>query len=92
MVNGNPNEFVDTAYSGQEIFFVFDAKKYMFQGYMENGTCHMEIQQHEPWCMDTFWATEGRSMQECLECFLSAQIFKGKSFWDAEKDIEWVDE
>lgn len=30
--------------------------------------------------------------EEIKETFFSAKIFEGKSFWEAEKDIEWYDE
>lgn len=27
-----------------------------------------------------------------VESFLEAKIWNGKSFWDVEQDIEWVDD
>ena len=92
MINGNPAEFVDTVYSGQEIFFLFDGKKYMYQGFVEDGVCHMEIQQHIPWTTDNVWEVKGTSMQICMEKFLEARIFNGRTFWEVEDKIEWLDE
>ena len=92
MINGNPNDFIDTVYSGQEIFYKFNGVKYMFQGYQEGGLCYMEIQQHEPWTPDLVWKTEAESMLKCLDTFLEAPIFNGKKFWEAEQSIEWLDE
>lgn len=92
MINGNPSAFIDTAYSGQEIFFRFDGKKFMCQGYIDNGRCHIEIQQHVPWVSESIWHTQSISMQECLEAFEKAPIFNGKTFWEAESEIEWLDE
>lgn len=92
MINGNPATFIDTVYSGQEIFFLYSGKKYMYQGYTVNGVCRMEIQQHIPWSSELVWHTQSSSMQECLEEFEKAPIFNGKSFWDVESEIEWVDE
>ena len=34
----------------------------------------------------------GTSIEECHEAFLAAPMFGGKTFWEAEQDIEWVDE
>ena len=92
MINGNPATFIDTVYSGQEIFFLYDGNKYMYQGYTVNDVCHMEIQQHIPWVSELVWHAQNSSMQECLEEFEKAPIFNGKSFWDVESEIEWVDE
>lgn len=64
----------------------------MLQGYTKTGHCYIEIQQHIPWSLDTFWETEGKSMHECLSNFLKAPIFNGKTFWEAENEIKWVDD
>ncbi len=37
MINGNPNEFVDTIYTCQDIVFVYAKIKYWFQGYVVEG-------------------------------------------------------
>lgn len=66
MINGNPNEFIATIYTCQDIVFVYDNVKYWFQGYIVAGEVHMEVFQNTP-------------------------FFNGKTFWEAEKDIEWVD-
>lgn len=33
MIDGNPNEFIDKAYTGQDIIFIYHEIKYWFQGY-----------------------------------------------------------
>lgn len=92
MINGNPHDFIDTVYSGQEIFFFFNGKKFMFQGYMERDICYMEIQQHFPWNPNEIWFAKGDSMLSCLDQFLDAPIFNQKTFWEVESEIEWVDD
>lgn len=64
----------------------------MYQGYTQSGVCHMEIQQHIPWSSELFWYTQSPSMQGCVEAFEKALILNGKTFWEAESEIEWVDE
>lgn len=34
----------------------------------------------------------GKTIEECHEACLAVPIFGGKTFWEAEQDIEWVDE
>ena len=92
MINGSPNEFVDRIYSCQDTVFIYKGIKYWFQGYMPSDhSVHMEIFQYQPSDEKWLWKYNGKSIEECLHAFLSAQIFDGKTFWDAEQEIEWVD-
>jgi len=96
MIGGNPNDFLDRIYSGQDTIFIFKGIKYWFQGYaMPNDAgWHMEIFQYQPkpsrdnW----FWIYDGKNIEECFEAFVKSCIFVGKTFWEAENEIEWVDE
>lgn len=93
MINGNPNEFADRIYSCQDTIFVYNGIKYWFQGYMpSNDTVHMEIIQYQPTSEEYMWVYDGKSIEECYHAFLDAPIFSGKIFWDAETNIEWVDD
>ena len=94
MKNGDPHDFVNTVYSGQDIIFVFHGIKYWFQGYtiQESGIDHMEIFQYQPPSDKDIWSYDSDSMEKCLEAFLSAPIFDVKTFWEAESEIEWVDD
>lgn len=93
MINGNPNEFIDRIYTCQDTVFVYRGVKYWFQGYMpDNSTVHMEVFQVDPEKDGYIWEYDGKTIEECHEAFLGAPIFDGKTFWDAEQDIEWVDD
>lgn len=49
MIDGNPYRFIEVAYTGQDIVFLFNGKKYWFQGYtLDDKTVHMEVFQTEP--------------------------------------------
>ena len=91
MINGNPNEFVDTIYTCQDIVFVYAKIKYWFQGYVVEGKVHMEVFQCEPAKDDYVWEYNGQSLSEGQEEFQKAPIFNGKTFWQVEQEIEWVD-
>lgn len=93
MMNGNPSEFVDRIYSCQDTVFIFKGVKYWFQGYTSpNGIVHMEIFQYQPTSNAYLWTHDGKTIAECQQSFLDTPIFDGKTFWDAEKDIQWVDD
>lgn len=93
MINGNPHDFIDRIYTGQDITFVFDHKKYWFQGYTDKGVAHMEIFQYYPVTDEEYlWSFDSESMEVCLQSFEMAKIFNGKSFWEVENEIEWIDE
>ena len=38
------------------------------------------------------WYVEGLDHQSSLDKFLEQPLFDGKRFWDAEQDMEWVDD
>ena len=93
MIGGDPNEFLDRIYSCQDTIFRYKGIKYWFQGYMPNiNTVHMEVTQYQPQSEQSVWEYDGDTIEECQQAFIKAPIFNGKSFWNVEPDIEWLDE
>ena len=93
MINGKASEFVDRIYSCQDTIFIYEGVKYWFQGYtLPNGVVHMEVSQYQPSCEQPVWEYDGKTIAECQTAFIEAPIFGGKSFWNAEQGIEWVDD
>jgi hypothetical protein len=93
MINGDANEFLDKAYTGQDLIYIYHGIKYWFQGYSdENGVKHMEVVQYKPASEGYIWEHDDQSMENCLSAFVEAPIFDGKRFWDVEQEIEWVDD
>lgn len=91
MINGNIDEFMDKLWSGEELIYTYNGKKYFSQGYiMDDGKYRFELQRWEP-DADILWKTEGLSNQDSLEAFLKEPLFDGKTFLEVEKEIEWVD-
>lgn len=93
MNNGNPHDFIDHLYSGQDTVYLFRGVKYWSQGYRIEGRAvwRIEVFQYQPPSDGFLWENESESVTECMEAFLAAPIFDGKSFWEAESEIEWVD-
>ncbi|HBM97186.1 TPA: hypothetical protein DD394_06785 [bacterium UBP9_UBA11836] len=93
MIDGDPHQFLDTVYTGQDIVYVYGGVKYWFQGYNRpSGGFHMEVYQYEPSKEGAVWEVDLEDEMECLKAFLAAPIFNGATFWEAEKDITWVDD
>ena len=52
MIDGNVNEFVDHIQYGDELWFIYDNKKYFLEGLPENGVCKLflyEIEKDIKW-------------------------------------------
>lgn len=96
MINGNPGDFLDHVYSGQDTIFAYNSIKYWCQGYADDsgGAWRIEIFQYQPPANDDswFWECSAATVDLCYEAFLNAKIFNGKTFWEAESEIEWLDE
>ena len=92
MIDGNPNEFIEGLHYGDERFFILDGVKYLVQGYSVNGkpTIILYALSPEDKCFD--WEVSSNDNNYPVEEFEKAKIFNGKSFWEVEKDIQWVDD
>lgn len=68
-----------------------DEGKYFIQCYFENEKPMLELYVFEPSDSDFEWRVFSNSKDYPVSEFEEAKIFNGKSFWEIEKDIEWVD-
>lgn len=91
MINGNVREFVDGLYYGDERCFLYNGKKYFIQGYYENEKPMLEIHIFEPADNNFEWRVFSEDNNYPVDKFETAKIFDGKTFWEAEKEMEWVD-
>jgi len=91
MINGNPNKFLEVVASGQDITYKFKDKIYWYQGYNKNDKFRMEIFVYIPATEGFVWECEKATYIDCLNEFINAPIFDGKTFWEVENEIEWGD-
>lgn len=91
MINGDVNEFIDGLYYGDERFFCYGGNKYFLQGYYVDGKPMLELYVVENPAVNLEWRMISNNGEYPVEGFENAQIFNGKSFWEIEKEIEWVD-
>lgn len=70
-------------------WFVYKGTKYFLEGLCINGTNKLylfEIKENEA---EYSWSVSGNKYP--VDSFLDEKIFNGKTFWEVEQDIEWVD-
>ena len=91
MINGNAQEFIAGLYYGDERFFLYNGRKYFIQGYYENGNPVLELYVLEPADSDFRWRSVSTDDSYPVAEFEKAEIFDNKTFWEVEKDMEWVD-
>lgn len=91
MINGDVKEFVDGLYYGDERFFIYAGNKYFMQGYCKANTFTLELYIIENPKNDFEWRACSQDRRYLVSVFEKAKIFNGKSFWEVEKEIEWVD-
>lgn len=83
------NEFMDDLYHNPEKEIVYNGKRYMIAGYV-NELCDLytlEVCAIEKDGRELFKSTS-KIRCECVEQFEKAKIFDGKTIYEAEKDIE----
>ncbi len=91
MINANANDFLDYVYSMQEAIHIYNQKKYCIQGWNKDGMVYLDLQEWEP-TSKTIWQYKASNILECRNEYLKTPLYDGKTFWEAEKDMEWVDD
>ena len=72
------------------MWIVYNGEKYFIQGYTKNKIFHLEI--NKVFKEEEFWEKFiDKDHQKCVDNFISAKMFGGKTFWEIENEIEWVD-
>jgi hypothetical protein len=95
MRGGNVNEFLDHS-TYEECAILYNGKKYFFHGLIRNERKNTYSYDIEIWNTNHHFEKrvfdgEYSSCEECMREALKQPIFEGKTFWEAEKDMEWVD-
>ena len=92
MINGDVQEFVEWIHYGFDLIFTFRGRKYFMQGYVGDDGKHTTfLDQWEPTREALIWEGKGDEAYP-VEEFLAQKLWDGMDFWEAEKEIEWVDE
>lgn len=94
MEAGNVNCFLEKIIY-QEEAVLYKGKKYFFNpiGEESKGKAILDI---ERWTLDNLWEEdvlhiEASTQAECVKKMISALIWDGKVFWEAEPDMIWTE-
>lgn len=96
MINGNLQAFLDNLALGMELEISFRGKQYLIQGWDwreddSQALPHIEMFELGESAKSEFvFNYDGKTRGDCTEAFLSAKIWDGMSFDEAESEIEWI--
>ena len=95
MIGGNVQKFIDQT-TFEECAVIFNGVKYFFHGLIFNREKNEYSYVIDVWSNDgnfdkTVFNQTAVTPEECLTLAQNAPIFEGKTFWEAEKDMEWVE-
>lgn len=90
MKGGNVQEFIDTLSLGVEKEFKYKDATYFAQGSLSDGVWTMTLDRWNPPTDGYIWSFQAPAMEECFRAFLDAPLFDGLTFWEAERDMEWI--
>ena len=96
MINTDMNQFIDYLNYGEEIDILYKGDKYLIEGYCnEDNNFHLFVYKYENGGNEAdemiYEIDSNISIKDCADKFLEAKIWNGKSFWEVEKEMEWID-
>ena len=95
MKGGNVNKFIDqTTY--EECAVLYKGTKYFFHGLIYDKDKNIYSYVIDVWDKNgdyekTVFDKTASSAEECLALAQNEPIYEGKTFWEAESDMEWVE-
>lgn len=94
MEGGRINDFIE-AFSYQSVAVMYKGEKYFSDGiiFKENGKYMFFIIKVDENCnfISDVYDFEGNSADDCISAFVNAPIWNGKTLYDVEKEMTWVD-
>ena len=95
MINGKATDFIECL-SYEDNYAIFRQQKFFFNGCQTqkdtNGkTICVRLEVYNLTNHSTVFSTTQNSISDCLSAFQDAKIWDGKTFWEVEQEIEWID-
>ena len=96
MIDGNVAEFIDKLYY-EDHYVIYNGEKYFFNGCQTSkdntgNIISVTLEIYNLSIDRTVFSITKSSAMECIEAFEEAPIWNGKTFWDIENQMQWVDE
>ena len=94
MKGGQANDFID-AFSYQSVAVIFKGEKYFSDGITSDANGRfsffvIKVDENGEFLKDVY-DFESNSVSGCISAFENAPIWDGKTFREAEQEMEWVD-
>lgn len=83
-------DFVEGALLGEDLEFSLHGKKYFCEGWLSDGQYTLCLFEPGTNPVNYLWFQTGPDRDVLAEDLLSAPIFEGKSFWEANSEMKWV--
>lgn len=95
MEAGNVNEFLD-CFTYQSVAVMYKGRKYFTDGVCFDKSAGIYSFAIDEWndkneFVRQVLKAEAATVSDCLELFEEAAIWDGKTFWEAEGEMVWVD-
>jgi len=96
MIDGNAGEFIDKMYY-EDHYVIFNKEKYFVNGCQtkidaDGHALSVRLEVYNLTQNVTVFSIVKPTSSECVSAFEEASIWNGNTFWEAESEIEWVDE
>ncbi len=96
MIDGNARDFIEKL-SYEDHYVIYNEEKYFFNGCQaqynsENNITSYKLEIYNITKRKTVFSIISPTIIECINNLEEARIWNGKSFWDVEKEMQWVDE
>lgn len=93
MKNGDINDFLERITWGDELVFMYRGKKYFLEGLPDdNGVLITYLWVFEPPAYGGYtWVGKGDKKNYPAEEFLRQKLWDGRTFMEAQEEMEWVD-
>ena len=79
-MNADVRDFVDRIHYGDELVFMYRGQKFFLEGLFQDDNKFTTY----------IWVGKGDKTYPVQE-FLMARLWDGRTFWEAESEMEWVD-
>ena len=92
MIGATNKEFYEQLYYGSDIEIVYKGENYIItSANSEDGRHHIYVYTyHKDICSDFLYNEHTKDVEESVNKFFNAKIFKDKSFMEIESDVEVI--
>ena len=96
MVDGDVRNFIEKLYY-EDHYVIYNGEKYFFNGCQtktspDGNVEYVSLEVYNLTTDKTIFSTKKSFASDCILDFEEAPIWNGKTFWEVENEMQWVDE